>query len=61
MKVNDYVLVKHEYKYQSPVSAHRTHKVIEVYPDKTMLLQGFSEPVKMCMFDKMRTGKVKSR
>ena len=60
IKVNDYVLVKFEYTRKTPVSANRTHKVVEIYPDNKMLLQGYPEPVQVWMFDKMRIGKVKA-
>ena len=53
IKAGDNVMVKFNHSINAPVSAHKVHTVLEVYPDKTMLLKGFPEPVKIEMFDKM--------
>lgn len=60
IKAGDYVMVKFEHGTNSPVSAHKTHKVLEIYADNTMLLQGYPEPLKVEMFAKMVIGKVKA-
>ncbi|QYA57502.1 hypothetical protein SARAHDANIELLE_74 [Hafnia phage vB_HpaM_SarahDanielle] len=53
IKAGDYVMVRFEASRIAPVSAHKTHLVLEVYPDEKMLLKGFPEPVSVKMFDRM--------
>ncbi|AIM51229.1 hypothetical protein phD2B_002 [Lelliottia phage phD2B] len=60
MKVNDYVMVKFNKSINAPVSAHKTHKVVEVFADGKLLLQGHPEPLDSSLFDKMKIGKVKA-
>lgn len=60
MKVNDYVMVKYEHTRSSPISAHTVHKVVEVYGDGSLLIQGFPEPLPATMFDKMVIGKLRA-
>ena len=59
IKVGDHVMVKFYHSKISPVSAHKTHQVVEIYPDNTLLLRGFPESLPIDMFDKMVIGKVK--
>lgn len=53
IKAGDNVMVKFNHSINAPVSVHKVHTVLEVYPDNKMLLKGFPEPVNIEMFDKM--------
>lgn len=59
VKAGDSVMVKHECSINSPISAHRTHEVVEVYSDNTLLLKGYHERLPAKMFEKMVIRKTK--